>query len=79
MKTLLIYLTVIGLFAMSNLSAQIPQAFKYQAAIRDTTGQVLYPSPYMRRAISITYGSGIVIEGGIGYSFNGKTLLSSIT
>ena len=41
MKTLLIYLTMIGLFAMSNLSAQIPQAFKYQAAIRDTTGQVL--------------------------------------
>ncbi len=41
MKTLLIYLSVIGLFAMSNLSAQIPQAFKYQAAIRDTAGQVL--------------------------------------
>lgn len=32
---------MIGLFAMSNLTAQIPQAFKYQAAIRDTTGQVL--------------------------------------
>lgn len=28
-----------------------------------------YPSHDMRRVMSITYGSGIVIEGGIGYAF----------
>jgi len=28
-----------------------------------------FPSPDMRRVMNITYGSGIVIEGGIGYAF----------
>ncbi len=40
MKTIINYLVMIGLFATSIVSAQVPQAFSYQAVIRDTTGMV---------------------------------------
>ncbi len=41
MKTLMNYIVMIGLLTTSIVSAQVPQAFSYQAVIRDTTGVVI--------------------------------------
>lgn len=40
MKTRTIVFFILGMFVLNSIFAQVPQAFKYQAVIRDTTGQV---------------------------------------
>jgi len=64
MKNLIISITILGLMATNILFAQIPQAFKYQAVIRDTTGQV-FQNKLISLRISILKGD---VEGEEVYS-----------
>jgi uncharacterized protein (TIGR02145 family) len=54
MKTLTTF--ILTLFIVANLSAQAPQAFKYQAVARNSSGEVLVKKPVTFR-ISILQGS----------------------
>jgi len=55
MKTRTIIFIILGMFVLNSLFAQVPQAFKYQAVIRDTTGHV-FQNKLISLRISILKG-----------------------